>query len=487
MRRFAVLIISLLLLRISYGSASNSVSRPVINPPGVDRELRAAWIAVVSNIDWPSKPGLPVEQQKAELKALIEKAADLRLNALFFQVRPACDAVYRSMVEPWTEFLTGEMGKGPEPSWDPLDFAIREAHARNIELHAWFNPYRAGFVSTKSVHSKHIRKTHPKLVRPYGKYYWLDPGEAAVQNHTSRVIMDVVRRYDIDGVHLDDYFYPYPESGEFPDYVSWNRYRSGGGKLEKSDWRRENVNKLVRRLQSEIAKEKAWVTFGISPFGIWRPKFPPQIRGFDAYEGLYADARLWLAKGWVDYMSPQLYWSSSAEEQSYPVLLTWWQQQSAMSRPIWPGGAVTNAEKWGPEEIIRQIKYTRELSQPGYVHWNMSALARNARLQDALLQRVYTEHALVPVNSGDAGPVSKPALITEKKTSDQLMVRWSVPSGQMVSRWVLQLKRGNTWETRILPERMRSELINTKGVSAISISAVSRFRNISPPAILTFP
>ncbi|MGZ8937772.1 MAG: glycoside hydrolase family 10 protein [Limisphaerales bacterium] len=480
MRIAALLFVFFLGLLSARGTTNASVG-PAPIPPKVQREFRGAWIAVVSNIDWPSKPGLPVVEQKAELKALIEKAAELRLNALFFQVRPACDAVYRSMFEPWSEFLTGEMGKAPDPAWDPLDFAIREAHARGIELHAWFNPYRAGFIGTKHVSPRHIRKKQPKLVRSYGKYYWLDPGDAAVQNYTTQVIMDVVRRYDIDGVHLDDYFYPYPESGDFPDQVSWSRYKNGGGKMEKSDWRRENVNKLVRRLQSEIAKQKAWVTFGISPFGIWRPKYPAQIRGFDAYEGLYADARLWLANGWVDYMSPQLYWAIDAPEQSYPVLLTWWQQQSAMGRPIWPGGAITRAERWGPEEIVRQIEYTRQLGTPGYVHWNLSSLGKNTNLQKEML-KVYAGPALVPGNPGDGGKVVKPTVTGDKKTGDQHLVRWSVPSSQTLSAWVLQVKRGEKWETRKLPASTKAELINMKNVSAVMVTAVSRFRNESEPA-----
>jgi uncharacterized lipoprotein YddW (UPF0748 family) len=461
---------------------TNNISSDLI-PPKIDREFRGAWIAVVSNIDWPSKPGLTTEQQKAELRALIQKAADLRLNAVLFQVRPACDAVYNSTIEPWSEFLTGEMGKPPAPFFDPLHFAIQEAHARGIELHAWFNPYRAGFIASKTVSPKHIRNTQPKLVRAYGNLFWLDPGDAAVQNHTARVILDVVRRYDIDGVHLDDYFYPYPENGDFPDAPSWNRYRTAGGKLARSDWRRENVNKLVRRLQSEIAKEKAWVTFGISPFGIWRPGYPAQIKGFDAYERLYADARLWLAKGWVDYLAPQLYWSSGATEQSYPVLLKWWQQQSLLGRAVWPGGAVTHAKRWGTEEIQNQIELTRRSTLPGYIHWNLSSLCANGSLQKMLVNEVYSASALVPVNPGDAGPVSKPAITGEKKAGQEHLVRWSVPAGQMVSSWVLQMKRGEKWETKILPAATRAETINTKNVSVVAVSAVSRFRNLSPTAL----
>jgi uncharacterized lipoprotein YddW (UPF0748 family) len=469
----------------AFAAGTNPPSPPQI-PPLPDREFRGAWIAVVSNIDWPSKPGLSTEEQKRELRSLIQAAADLRLNAIFFQIRPACDAVYRSTTEPWTEFLNGEMGKAPAGYFDPLQFAIQEAHARGIELHAWFNPYRAGFVG-KKVSSKHIRRTQPNLVRTYGSYYWLDPGETAVQNHTTKVILDVVRRYDIDGVHLDDYFYPYPDAkaGDFPDQPSWNRYRSAGGKLERADWRRENVNKLVRRLQTEIAKEKAWVTFGISPFGIWRPGFPPQIKGLDAYDGVYADARLWLAKGWVDYLSPQLYWPISAREQSYPVLLKWWQQQSSAGVPVWPGGALSNVAIWGVEEIVKQIRLTREYSQPGYVHWSLSKLAESPKLRSEI-RKLYHEPALVPRNPGDAGPVVKPSVTVEKNVGAQHMVRWSVPRGQLVSKWMVQIKRGEKWETLFFPEAVRAEMVSTKNVSVIAVTALSRFRNLSPTTQVTF-
>lgn len=480
MRWAALFLLLILSTGSSFAARTNGISSELV-PPRLEREFRAAWIAVVANIDWPSKPGLTTEQQKAELRSLIQKAADLRLNVILFQVRPAGDAVYKSTLEPWTEFLNGEMGKAPAPFFDPLQFAIQEAHARGIELHAWFNPYRAGFAATKWVSPKHLRKTHPKYVRPYGKYYWMDPSELAVQNHTTRVILDVVRRYDIDGVHLDDYFYPYPESGEFPDHASWNRYRASGGKLARPDWRRDNVNKLVRRLQTEIAREKAWVTFGISPFGIWRPGFPPQIKGLDAYEGIYADARMWLAKGWVDYMAPQLYWPIGIREQSFPVLLDWWRQQSTLGRPIWPGGSVN----LGTEEIIKQIQLARKSNQPGFVFWSLSALKENARLQKELTDKFYTRPALVPMNPGDSGTVSKPALTAEKKAGDQLLIRWSAPAGQMISTWVLQIKRGEKWELQLLPSTTRAEMISGRNVSAVAVSAVSRFRNVSATALIT--
>jgi uncharacterized lipoprotein YddW (UPF0748 family) len=305
------------------------VPKPVISAdaPPVLREFRGVWVATVGNMDWPSKRTLSTAEQQQELRTLFDRAEALKLNAVIFQVRPAADALYASSLEPWSEFLTGTQGKRPQPFWDPLAFAIAEAHARGIELHAWFNPYRAGFVRGKSpAASSHIRRTSPTLVKKYGSYLWMDPGEAAVRARTVKVIVDVVKRYDVDGIHLDDYFYPYPESDRrgrvlpFPDATSYAKYRKTGGKLDRADWRRENVNTLVRQLHDTVHATKPWVRFGISPFGIWRPGYPQQIRGFDAYEKLYADARKWLREGWVDYFTPQLCCHKSNVTTKVPLL-----------------------------------------------------------------------------------------------------------------------------------------------------------------------
>jgi len=298
-------------------------------PPAPLREFRAAWIATVGNIDWPSRKTLSTQEQKAELLAILDRAAQLKLNALIFQVRPACDALYASRIEPWSEYLTSTMGQPPEPFYDPLDFAVEEAHKRGLELHAWFNPYRARLLAAGSPAApNHVSKTRPQLVRQYGKYLWLDPGERAVQDYSLSVIMDVVNRYDVDGIHFDDYFYPYKEKDaegkelDFPDDASWRRF-GAGGKLSRDDWRRENVNLFIERVYKSIKAAKPWVKFGISPFGIWRPGNPPQIKGFDAFAELYADSRKWLANGWVDYFAPQLYWPIDPPDQSFPVLLRW--------------------------------------------------------------------------------------------------------------------------------------------------------------------
>jgi uncharacterized lipoprotein YddW (UPF0748 family) len=487
----------LLLSRSALASSplTNSISLTHV-PPRIAREFRGAWIASTANIDWPSKPGLPVEKQKEELRALMNKAVELRLNALILQVRPFCDAFYQSSIEPWSIYLTGEMGKAPDPAYDPLKYAIEQAHARGLELHAWFNPYRAGLAHWKYA-ANHIFKRHPRLVRRYGNLLWLDPTEQAVQDHATRVILDVVKRYDIDGVHLDDYFYPYPQTNpggalvDFPDDTSWAKYRASGGRLARGDWRRDNVNKLVRRLKTEIQAAKSWVTFGISPFGIWRPGYPRQIKGLDAYEHLYADARHWLTNGWVDYLAPQLYWTIDRPETSYSALLDWWRQQDQKGIPIWPGGAVTHvtnpALDWPASEILRQIDLSRAAASPGYVHWNLSALIQSPpALRDALRASHYQELALVPTNPGDEGDVPKPAFRL-KAIAGKHQLTWSVPPAQRVAFWLLQIKDGADWRMQILPPWQREiSIADNPAMSAVALSFLSRHRNLSAVALRTF-
>ena len=375
-------------------AASSYVASEVAAPPPPQREFRGAWIATVGNIDWPSKPGLPVQQQKSELLAMLDKSAKLNLNAVVLQVRPACDAMYESRIEPWSAYLTGTMGKAPEPFYDPLEFAVIEAHKRGLELHAWFNPFRAGLLAAKSPFSRnHISRTHPKLVHKYGKYLWLEPGDKEVQNYCAKVIMDVVNRYDIDGIHFDDYFYPYKETDaqghemDFPDDAAWKRYQMSGGKLSRGDWRRENVNTFVHRIYESVKAAKPWVKVGIAPFGIWQPGYPPQIKGFNAYDVLYCDSRKWLMDGWLDYCSPQLYWPIDQQAQSFPVLLKWWTEQNPKRRNLWPG---IDSEKVGshrkgtnvnstPDEFVNEIKITRELcpGTAGVIHWDIKALMQD--------------------------------------------------------------------------------------------------------------
>ncbi len=366
---------------------------------GAEREFRGAWVATVYNLDWPSQPGLPAAVQKAQLRALLDRAAKLKLNAILLQVRPASDALYASPIEPWSQFLSGKAGVSP--GYDPLAFAIAEAHARGIELHAWVNPFRAATSASENLPSNHVAKQHPEWVRRFGKQLWIDPGEPAARAYVISVITDIARRYDIDGLHIDDYFYPYPlkpGDASFPDDSTWQRYGIKSG-LGRADWRRENINDFVRSMYRAVKTTRPRARVGISPFGIWRPGVPPTIEAqLDAYAQLFADSRKWLAQGWVDYLAPQLYWSIEPSKQSFPVLLNWWRAQSH-GKAVWPGIATERIGSNRPaREIIEQIDLTRRgTSSPGHIHWSMKALLRNQGGIDDLLEAgPYAEKAEVP-------------------------------------------------------------------------------------------
>ncbi|MDR3405203.1 MAG: family 10 glycosylhydrolase [Chthoniobacter sp.] len=364
-------------------------------------EFRGAWVATVFNLDWPSKPGLSATEQKAQFRDILDRAQQLKLNAILLQVRSVSDAFYTSKREPWSAFLSGK--QGVDPGYDPLAFAIAEAHARGIELHAWFNPFRAGTSAKGTYAANHVTHTHPDWVRTYGGQLWLDPGEPEARRYILDVILDVVKRYDIDGVHIDDYFYPYPVKGaEFPDDVTWQHYGQASG-MARADWRRDNINRFVEAMYRGVKAAKPSVRVGISPFGIWRPKVPATIEAqLDSYAQLYADARHWLSQGWCDYLAPQLYWGIQPDKQSFPVLLKWWRDQSQAGRPIWPGIATERIGKqFEVHEIARQIALTRQglpaNGEPGNIQWSMKALMKDQGGVDALLQsNVYGERAELP-------------------------------------------------------------------------------------------
>lgn len=395
-----------------------------LEAPPAPREFRAAWVSTVANIDWPSRRDLNTEKQKAEIVAILDAAQQLKFNAIILQVRPSADAIYASELEPWSEFLTGTQGKAPEPFYDPLQVWIALAHARGMELHAWFNPFRARSALGKSIVSpKHVSRSLAHTVRSYGDLLWLDPAEPEATAHTTAVILDVVRRYAIDAVHIDDYFYPYPikqangQELDFPDDKPWNTYVQNGGTLVRPDWRREHVNKLVESLNRQIHQIKPSLKFGISPFGIGRPdRLPTGITGFSQYDKLYADVELWLEKGWLDYLAPQLYWPIDQTPQAFKVLHAYWLNQNPMNRHIWPGlftSKIDQSEKsWKAEEIQRQVEATREFAASGQIHFSMIALLQNRRnIRQKLAVEQYQTPALVPASPWLAGsPVLAPEL-----------------------------------------------------------------------------
>lgn len=451
-------------------------------PPEVPREFRAAWVASVANIDWPSRRDLTTAQQQAEIIAILDRAQDLRLNAIVLQVRTVADALYASPIEPWSEFLTGTQGKPPEPYYDPLETWVAEAHKRGIELHAWFNPYRARHTASRSPNApSHIANTKPTAVKQYGGFLWMDPGEPAAAQQTLDVILDVVRRYDIDGVHIDDYFYPYPvpmpgsetppaspddtpaprAELPFPDQPSWSRYLAGGGTLSREDWRRQNVNELVERIYNGIKREKPHVKFGISPFGIGKPdRRPPDIAGFSQYDKLFADAELWLNRGWLDYFTPQLYWPIEQKAQAYGVLLDYWARENTRARHLWPGiytSRINDTDKsWQPKEIVDQVSLTRvkgasDLMISGHVHFSMVALLQNRRGISDAMRRSYASPALVPASpwlSRQAPPAPKVRLA---RAGDTVRATVNATPADGAFTHVVWVKTGGQWVPTFYP------------------------------------
>ena len=480
-----------------------SGSAPLGLPP-IEREFRAAWVATVDNIDWPERRGEAPETERRELIRILDTAHKLHLNAIVFQVRPSADALYPSDLEPWSEYLTGKQGQAPKPFWDPLAFAIAEAHKRGLELHAWFNPYRAMSPAQKGPNSDtHISKTHPEVVKQYGKLLWMDPGEPIVREHTLNVMLDVVRRYDVDGIHMDDYFYPYRDDAtdkahaDFPDDRSWGKYLasrgSGGRGLTRSTWRRQNVNEFVERLYHGIKQVKPWVKFGISPFGIYRPGIPSGTSaGVDQYEELFADARLWLNKGWCDYFTPQLYWPIAQKLQAYGTLLDWWVSENKQDRHIWPGNFTSRVEpsekNWNVQEILNQISVTRETHKAfetqfragepvdnrreagatGNVHFSFRVFLRDTKkIDEALKIGPYNRLALVPASpwlAKGAGPV-----IREENGS------LSTSEGTRFIAWTTQVSGGWTpWE---LGDAQAAEVAARR--DRIAVVAIDRYGRVS--------
>ncbi len=361
------------------------------------RELRAVWVATVYNINWPSSAGLDASSQQAELIEILDVAASLNLNAVVFQVRPESDALYASDLEPWSRFLTGV--QGVDPGWDPLAFLIEEGHARNLEIHAWFNPYRGSVGAGADLAQPHIGLQLPEHAHVYGSALWMDPGSAEVREHTIDVVLDVVERYDVDGVHFDDYFYPYPNGEPFPDDLTWAAYQQQGGALDRDDWRRDNVDVLMAELDAAITAADPDCRFGVAPFGIYRPGMPPGIVGLDQYAELYADPLLWLSEGWVDYLAPQLYWPTTSQAQNYEALLDWWTQIDP-ERYIFVGNNLSKLGEWSVDEILAQIALSRQYAganSRGNIFFQVAPLlADTLGIKAALVEQFYARPALSP-------------------------------------------------------------------------------------------
>ncbi|NKZ08462.1 glycoside hydrolase family 10 protein [Actinomadura latina] len=382
------------------------------------RQLRGMWIATVGGIDWPKDTGDSAAQQKKQFTALLDTAESMNMNAVFVQIRPNSDAFYDSPYEPWSQWITGTQGK--DPGYDVLAFMLKEAHARNLEFHAWFNPYRVSRQDdVKKLSPKSPARQHPDWVRKYGTGLWYDPGLPQVRDLAAKAVMDVVDKYDIDAVHFDDYFYPYPEDGDFPDGAAYKAYGKG---MDRGDWRRANVDALVESLSEKIHDAKPWVRFGISPFGVWRNKSSDPAgsptRALQSYDDIYADTRKWIKKGWIDYVTPQLYWPIGDPRADYAKLVAWWAGQvkgTGVQLTIGQGAYRVGADAaWkDPAEMSRHLTVNAKYPQVrGDVFFSASDIAANRRGFAARLRDDhYTRPAILPAvaandggEGGDAAP-----------------------------------------------------------------------------------
>ncbi len=407
------------------------------------REFRGVWIASVSNIDFPLRSTDTPEKQRADAITILETHRALGINAVFVQIRPAADALYANAREPWSEWLTGAQGRAPEPVWDPLQFLIDEAHKRNMECHAWFNPFRSVVSANSRPADTHISRVQPAWHLAYGSpFRLLNPGLPEVRAYVLSVIMDVVRRYDIDGVHFDDYFYPY-EGTTTQDASTFAQYSRGITNI--ADWRRDNVNIFVQAISDSIRAAKKHVKFGISPFGIWRSGTPQGTSGLDAYSVIYCDALAWLQAGTVDYVIPQLYWKFGGG-QDYAKLMPWWQGMArSAGRHLYTGlGAYRLTDvAWSADDLTRQIDFNREQAGEGAVWFSSNGLTRDLKGIRGMLQTTqYRTPALLPTMAWkDNIPPNAPQNAVGNRAGDSVRVQWRKPApasdGDTATHYVL--------------------------------------------------
>ncbi len=392
------------------------------------REFRGAWIATVANIDWPSRYATPGEQI-ADLVEQFDKHKEAGMNAIIFQVRTECDALYESSFEPWSYWLTGEQGKAPDPYFDPLAFAVSEAHARGMELHAWFNPYRAvKNVGDYEIDEKHVSVQHPEWILTFGKYKMLDPGIPAVRDFIASVIAEVVRKYDVDGIHFDDYFYPYSPHVSNEDSLTFAHYNNGYTDID--DWRRYNINSMVAQVYDSIKAIKPYVKFGISPFGIVQNHYAG-TNGFSSYDILYCDPLTWIKDKTVDYITPQLYWEIGKDVADYKALLPWWASVTE-DRHLYIGQYSSRffGRSWKDKsEIGNQIRMNRATENVhGSIFFSGKSVSNNVGgFADTLKSSIYKYPALVPLMSWKENvPPPAPVNLTGEKDSSGITLKWEL-------------------------------------------------------------
>ena len=440
------------------------------------REFRAAWVTTFTNLDWPSKRGLKSEVQQKEFLQLLEKFKATNLNAVVVQVRASSDAFYESKYSPWSEWLTGVQGAPPIPYYDPLAFMLEHCHAENMEFHAWFNPLRAiSHQRFSSVTKDHITSKKPEWFFQYGESYYYNPGIPEVRQYIVDVIMEVVDKYDIDGVHLDDYFYPYTiKKQPIPDSKTFKECNRGF--TDVKDWRRDNINLLIQDISKAIKARKAHVKFGISPLAIWRnkkqdPTGSDTNSGQTSYDNLYCDTKLWMEKGWMDYIAPQMYWSTDNLYANFNKLLTWWNLQTSKSMHLYIGHALykldpTQRRTFKTQQLIDQVTLARSNSKSqGSIYFRAKAFARNHQsFQRKFRETIYQYPAIIPTMPWiDSIPPPAPEKLKLTWENASLMLNWTAektddPMNQAYTFGVYRLE-GNPEKVELTAKN----LINVSG------------------------
>lgn len=439
-----------------------------------ERELRGVWVSTVSNLDIAQLTS--ADAGVAALQALVTRSREAGLNALFFQVRPESDAWYRSTLEPFSRFITGTQGR--DPGFDPLETLLDLAHAQGLEVHAWVNPYRGLASASASTAPNHITRTLSSHAITYDNKVTMNPASTEVRAHVVAVVRDLLNRYDVDGLHFDDYFYPYPDSSgaAFPDENSFQSYRADGGTQTKGDWRRGNVNALVREVMQVVRADFPQVRFGVSPFGIWRPQNPPGVTGLDAYEAISCDAVTWMNEGWVDYLAPQLYWPTSSTGQPFVPLATWWANAARGGRHVFAGHGLyrLGTAGWDADEIRAQVQTTRAPTLRskgllGGIHFREASIRNNVSGVSTLFRtELYPTPALLPALPR-ADAVTIPPVPTVTLASESVHVSSGVAA---VRFFALYRFTGRAWQLHEVQgaptARFRALAPGTWAVSAVS-------------------
>ena len=488
-------------------------------PPPVPREFRAAWVTPIWDRgfrDWPSASGLSPDSQRAELRAMLDHASAIGLNVLILHVRLAGDAIYPTKYAPWSAYLTGKSGEAPSPAYDPLAYAIEEAHLRGIQLHAWFNPFRAMLpVFAGKAAATHVTRQHPEWIRKYGTQTWIDPGDPAARKYVLETMLDVVKRYDVDGIHIDDYFYPYRESRvvtrrvrkkrvrtrveiPFPDDRTWKKYGRPGGWSNRDAWRRSNIDDFVRALYKGAKAIRPTTLVGISPFGIWRPGSPPGVTGLDSYAEIYADSKRWLAEGWLDYVVPQLYWEVGGTQDRFRLLDAWWRSENPQGRYIFPGLYTSHVyggtDPWSIGEIATQVTTLRDArvgttEVVGHVHFRLAALFADGDRLANTLSGLYAERAMVPAFPwlGADAPAAPQVTIVP---GDGAAASFTIAAGDSipVRWWLIQTRgRNGVWTTALRPTgegKLGVFAFGTNDPGEIAVTAIGATGIASPPSVI---